>query len=409
MCFGRMMVACKSNAINRILIPRGGHLTIQDFGQQDISFSELLDTYSYDMPERGQILDAVVLEADERELLLDVGLKRDAIVTYKDLDYLEDSVIDSLIPGAETLAYVLKPYNTDGDLIVSINKALELEDWQKAIELMDNDEVVEVLVTDTNRGGALVQFGRLQGFVPNSHMYTDKSAIVGQTVRTKLIEIDRRRNRLVLSEREAKFEEKRAIMAKLNVGDTVSGKVVHITDFGAFVDIGGADGLVHISNIVHEHISHPSDIIEVGQEIDVLIESIDIERERISLSRKALLPDPWEVFTAHYHVGDLMEGQVTNVVDYGIFVASPSGMEGLVHTSKMKTLNLSHPSDMFKAGDEVLIRILDIDSNRQRVQMDIDSVSYTEQTEWMQSKREDEVIEENQVEDDEGFIFQESA
>jgi len=382
-------------------------LTNQDFGQQDISFSELLDAYTYEEPERGQILDAVVLEADERELLLDVGLKRDAIVTHKDLDYLDDDVIKTLIPGKQTQAYVLKPYNTDGNLIVSINKALELEDWQRAAELMEKDEVVEVTSTGTNRGGALVEFGRLQGFVPNSHMYTSKDSIVGQTIRTKIIEIERRRNRLVFSEREAKFAEKQAIMEQMNVGDVVTGKVVHITDFGAFVDIGGADGLVHISNIVHEHIKHPTDILDMGQEIEVLIESIDIERERISLNRKALLPDPWEIFNARNNVGDLLSGTVTNVVDYGIFVAAPGGMEGLVHTSKMQTLNLSHPSDMFKPGDDVLVRILDIDANRKRVQLDVDSVSYTEQMEWMQEKRAEdgEEVDEIEVPDEEEDVM----
>lgn len=366
-------------------------MTTPKFEFEDISFGDLLEEYMFEMPERGQILNATVLEADSNEILLDVGLKRDAVVTRKDLSYLDESVIQRLTPGRETLAYVLQPFNNDGDLIVSINKALELEDWQKAGELMDNDEVIAVTVTGTNRGGALVKFGRLQGFIPNSHMYTTKSDIVGETLRVKVIEIERRRNRLVFSEREAKFAEKQERMSEMTVGDVVNGTVVHMTDFGAFVDIGGADGLVHVSNIVHQHIAHPSDALEIGQEIEVRIEEIDIERERISLNRKVLLPDPWETFMARHHIGDLMTGHVTNVVDYGIFVAAPEGMEGLVHTSKMQSLNLSHPSDMFKSGDEVLVRILDIDTSRQRVQLDIDSISYDEQIAWMQERREMEV------------------
>lgn len=363
-------------------------MTTQDFDVQDISFGDLLDEYDFDMPERGQILDAVVIEADEREVLLDVGLKRDAIVTYKDLNYLDDAVVDKLIPGTQTQAYVLQPYNGEGDLIVSINKALELEDWSRAQEIMDADETVLVTAIGTNRGGALVQFGRIQGFVPNSHLYTNKHEVNGQELRVKVIEIERRRNRLVLSEREAQFAQKQARMEQMTVGEVVTGTVVHMTHFGAFVDMNGADGLVHISNIVHQHIDHPSDALEVGQEIDVLIEDIDIERERISLNRKKLLPDPWETFNARHAVGDLMTGIVSNVVDYGIFVAAPGGMEGLVHTSKMQTLNLSHPSDMFKSGDEVLVRILDIDMNRRRIQMDIDSVTYDEQLAWMNERRE---------------------
>ena len=363
-------------------------MTTKEF-DTDLPFDQLLDTYSYDMPERGQILDATVLEASEKEVLLDVGLKRDAIVTHKDLDYLDEAVIDSLVPGTQTQAYVLKPFSMDGDLIVSINKALELEDWQKAQELMDNDEAVMVTATDTNRGGALVQFERIQGFIPNSHLSTEKNQVVGQNIHAKVIEIDRRRNRLIFSERQAKFAEKQAVMKQMTVGDIVTGTVVHMADFGAFVDIGGADGLVHISNIVHQHIQHPSVALEIGQEIEVRIDNIDLERERIGLNRKALLPDPWEIFNAQYNVGELMTGQVTNVVDYGIFVSAPGGMEGLVHNSKMQTLNLSHPSDMFKPDDEVLIRILDIDVNRRRIQMDIDSISYDEQMAWMQKRRSD--------------------
>ena len=361
-------------------------MTIQEVDLQDSSFGDMLDDYIYKMPERGQILEATVIEADDNGILLDVGLKRDAVVTRKDLSYLDADVIKALVPGKQTLAYVLQPYNNDGELVVSINKALELEDWQTAQKVMDANDTVEVETIGTNRGGALVKFGRLQGFIPNSHMYTNKHEIEGAVVRVKVIEIERQRNRLVFSEREAIFEAKRARMEKMNVGDVVTGRVVHLTDFGAFVDIGGADGLIHVSNIVHQHISHPSNALEIGQEIEVLIEEIDIERERISLNRKALLPDPWETFTSRYHVGDLVTGRVTNVVDYGIFVATPSGMEGLVHTSKMQSLVLSHPRDMFQSGDEVLVRILDIDMNRQRVQMDIDSVSVDEQMEWMQER-----------------------
>jgi len=364
----------------------GGHLISQDVDLQDLSFGELLDSYLYEAPERGQILKATVIDADANEILLDVGLKRDAVVTRKDLNYLDPSIVAQLVPGKETLAYVLQPYNGDGELIVSINKALELEDWERAQTLMDKQETITVMSTGSNRGGVLVRFGRLQGFIPNSHIYTNKADVEGEEIRVKVIEIERRRNRLVFSEREAIFEEKRSRMEEMHVGDVVTGKVVHITDFGAFIDLGGADGLVHISNIVHQHINHPSAVLSIGQEIEVRIEEIDVERERISLNRKVLLPDPWETFTGRNQIGDLLIGRVTNVVDYGIFVASPSGMEGLVHTSKMQNLNMSHPGDMFKSDDKVLVRILDIDFGRQRVQLDMDSIGLEERTAWLQQQ-----------------------
>lgn len=376
-------------------------MTNQDIEMQDISFDELLDSYLPKMPTRGQILEATVIKADDNEILLDVGLKRDAVVPRKDLSYLTQDLIDTLVPGKNTLAYVLQPFGSDGELVVSINKALELEDWQKAKAIMEANETITVECVGSNRGGVLVKFGRLQGFIPNSHVYTNKNNLDGTELNVKVIEIERERNRLVFSEREATFESKRAQMEKLSVGEIVTGKVVHMTDFGAFVDIGGADGLVHVSNIVHQHISHPSMALEVGQEIEVRIEEIDIERERISLNRKVLMPDPWETFTGRYQVGDLVTGNVTNVVDYGIFVSAPGGMEGLVHTSKMQSLNLSHPSDMFKAGDEVLIRVLDIDFDRKRIQMDIDSLSVDEQVDWMQDRREDETPDNLDVDDEE--------
>lgn len=361
-------------------------MTSQDVEVQDSSFSDLLDEYLYESPERGQILKATVIEVDTNEILLDVGLKRDAVVTRKDLNYLDQSVIEQLVPGKETYAYVLQPYNGDGELIVSINKALELEDWERAQELIDAQETITVTSVGSNRGGVLVRFGRLQGFIPNSHIYTNKSNIEGEEIRVKVIEIERRRNRLVFSEREAIFEEKKSRMEEMNVGDVVIGTVVHITDFGAFIDLGGADGLIHISNIVHQHISHPSQVLSIGQEIEVRIEEIDIQRERISLNRKVLLPDPWETFTGRNQIGDLILGRVTNVVDYGIFVAAPGGMEGLVHTSKMQSLKLSHPRDMFQSNDEVVVRILDIDFDRQRVQLDIDSIGKLERVAWLQEQ-----------------------
>lgn len=361
-------------------------MSTQEIEIKDVAFVDLLDEYAYQMPERGQILEATVLDVDANEVLLDVGLKRDAIVTRKDLVHLDDAVLEKLAPGKQTLVYVLQPFSHSGQLIVSINKALELEDWQLAQALMDKQETVSVIGVGSNRGGLLVRFGRLQGFIPNSHIHASRGSFEGEELRVRVIEIERQRNRLVFSEREAAFAEKRSRMEEMKAGDEVIGKVVHMTDFGAFVDLNGADGLVHISNIVHQHIKHPSEALEIGQEIEVRIENIDMERERISLNRKALLPDPWETFTARYQVGDLIGGRVTNVVQYGIFVATPTGMEGLVHTSKMQSLEMSKPHDQFQAGDEVLVRVLDIDFPRQRVQLDIDSVSLEDRIAWMQSQ-----------------------
>ncbi|MEO0597031.1 MAG: S1 RNA-binding domain-containing protein [Chloroflexota bacterium] len=328
-----------------------------------------------------------------------------AVVTRKDLDRLSEEVIGRLQPGKEIQTYVLQPYSGDGELIVSINKALELEDWRNAQILMEADEVTDALVVDTNKGGLLVRFGRLTGFVPNSHiesvppatsqgrMREIKDNLIGTKLGLKVIQVETKRNRLILSERAARRAARSERLKEIEVGQVILGRVVNLTDFGAFVDIGGVDGMIHISNIDHRHVNHPSDVLAVGDEVEVRVDSIDVERERIALNRKAILPDPWRSFTDTYEVGQLMEGVVTNVVDFGVFVAAPGGAQGLVHTSRMETLGASTPRDMFREGDDVLVRIVGIDPEQQHIELSIDDVSVDEQQEWMYRKREEQPVE----------------
>jgi small subunit ribosomal protein S1 len=325
---------------------------------------------------------------------------------------LSEDVLKELTPGKEVQTYVLQPYNGEGDLIVSINKALELEDWSTAMRLMESDEITEATVIDSNKGGLLVRFGRLTGFVPNSHiesvppatpqgrMREIKDRLVGQKLDLKVIQVETKRNRLILSERAARRAARSERLNEISVGQIIEGRVVNLTDFGAFVDIGGVDGMIHISNIDHRHVNHPSDILKVGDEVTVRIDSIDVERERIALNRKAVLPDPWQSFIENYNVGELMEGIVTNVVDFGVFVAAPGGAQGLVHTSRMTTLGASTPRDMFREGDDVLVRIVGVDAGQQHIELSIDDVSVEEQQAWMFRKREEARQQENEDLDD---------
>jgi len=367
----------------------------------NLSFEDLLDSYMYESPSRGQILEGIILEAKQDQIILDVGLKRDAVVTRKDLERLSEEVIAKLQPGKEVQTYVLQPYNGEGELIVSINKALELEDWSIANKLMEADEITEARVIDANKGGLLVRFGRLTGFVPNSHiesvppatssgrMREIKDELVGKTLQLKVIQVETKRNRLILSERAARRAARSERLAEIEIGQVLMGRVVNLTDFGAFVDIGGVDGMIHISNIDHRHVNHPSDVLSVGDEVEVRVDSIDVERERIALNRKAILPDPWKSFTDTYEAGQLMEGVVTNVVDFGVFVAAPGGAQGLVHTSRMESLGASTPRDMFREGDDVLVRIVGVDTEQQHIELSIDDVTLEEQQAWMFRKREE--------------------
>ncbi|MEO1289797.1 MAG: S1 RNA-binding domain-containing protein [Chloroflexota bacterium] len=373
----------------------------QAMENENLSFEDLLDSYMYESPSRGQILEGIILEAKQDQIILDVGLKRDAVVTRKDLERLSEEVIADLQPGKEVQTYVLQPYNGEGELIVSINKALELEDWSIANKLMEADEVTEARVIDGNKGGLLVRFGRLTGFVPNSHiesvppatssgrMREIKDELIGKKLQLKVIQVETKRNRLILSERAARRAARSERLAEIEVGQVLMGRVVNLTDFGAFVDIGGVDGMIHISNIDHRHVNHPSDVLSVGDEVEVRVDSIDVERERIALNRKAILPDPWKSFTDTYQASQLMEGVVTNVVDFGVFVAAPGGAQGLVHTSRMETLGASTPRDMFREGDDVLVRIVGVDPEQQHIELSIDDVSVEEQQAWMFRKREE--------------------
>lgn len=369
------------------------------------SFEQLLEQYSYEEPERGQILEGIILDKRRDEIILDVGLKRDAVVTRKDLSRLPQDFIDALEAGQQVQTYVLQPYNGEGDLVVSINKALELEDWRRAVDLLESDDTTEATVVDVNKGGMLVRFGRLTGFVPNSHIESVppaasqtklreiKSSLIGTKLNLKVIQVETKRNRLILSERAARRAARGERLKELQVGEVLVGKVVNLTDFGAFVDIGGVDGMIHISNIDHRHVNHPGDILSVGDDVEVRVDSVDIERERIALNRKAVLPDPWEAFTNKYEPGQLLEGVVTNVVDFGVFVAAPGGAQGLVHTSRMTTLGASTPADMFREGDAILVRIVGIDHEQQHIELSIDDVTVAEQEKWMFDRREREEAE----------------
>ncbi|GAB4481471.1 MAG: S1 RNA-binding domain-containing protein [Anaerolineae bacterium] len=376
-------------------------LTIDKSGAGE-AFAELLDQYDYQRPKRGQVLEGVVMSATETELLVDVGLKRDAIVPREDLDRLPDEVRTKLVPGSEVTVWVLRPWNFEGDLIVSVNKALQEADWERARALLESGDVVEVTVTGMNRGGLLVSFGRVQGFIPQSHISSmargmrgdalqkAKAELQGETLPVKVIEVDRSRNRLILSEREAQQAARRSRLEALTPGEVLTGPVVSLVDFGAFVDLGGVDGLIHISNLAHCYVNHPAEVLAVGDEVTVRVIEVDVERGRVGLDRKAMLPDPWDELERQHQVGDLLTGTVTNVVEYGLFVALPGGVEGLVHLSQMSGYGAA-PEEIAAAGDELPVRIMEIDTLARRVSLSLDAVTASEMSDWLLRRHAQEV------------------
>lgn len=349
----------------------------------DENFEEMLASsfdYSYTPPHRGEIREATILQIDEREIIVDLGAKQDGIVPSQDLERMDDSLRDSLVAGENVPVYVVNPRDQNDNLIVSINMGMQRYDWEKAQELLTSQDPVNVKVSGFNKGGVLVRWNRLEGFIPSSHLVSANMSadrkeamneLIGSQLGVKVIEVDQDRRRLIFSEREAQKEwrakRKAKLLAELNESDVVQGVVTGLRDFGAFVNIGGADGLIHVSELAWHRVDHPRDILGVGDEIEVYVLSLDRETNRIALSRKRLLSDPWDDAQLRYHEGQLVDGHVTNVVDFGAFVALNDGLEGLLHLSEMGDGSLKEPHSYVQKGDELSLRISHLEPEKRRV------------------------------------------
>lgn len=348
--------------------------------------------YSYSPPYRGQIREGIILEVEPDQIIVDVGAKRDAVVPEKDLEFLSADERAKLQPGARVRTFVINPMGPDDELVVSINLALQQEDWERARALLESGDIIECKVTGYNRGGLLVSFGRLQGFAPASQVegsYQHEGGrqswlahYVGQTLPLKVIEVDQDRSRLVLSNLEAQKEwekEKRAaLIENLQVGEVRRGIVVGVANFGAFIEINGATGLAHISELSWSQVNHPSEVLEIGQEVDVYILDLDPKHNRIALSLKRLQPNPWEGIEERYYIGDAVQGEVVNVVDFGVFVQVEPGVEGLIHLSEMGEFT-GQPDQVLSVGDGVTARVIHLDSDNQRMGLHLLAVKRPEE------------------------------
>ena len=336
--------------------------------------------YDFEPPRRGQLVEATILEVSESEVLVDMGVKRDGLVPRADLDRLDDEYRERLEVGLTVPVSVLRVLGKDGELVVSLNRGLQQEDWVRAQKMVDTEEVVETTVLETNRGGVVVEFGRLRAFVPNSHLTVVprgcsnerkdeiKDALVGTTLVVSAIEVVTRR-RLVFSQKAAQLRTRRQLLQELSPGDIRTGVVGTLTDFGAFVDLGGCDGLIHISEIDWHYVNHPSDVLSVGDEVRVYVLSVDRDRERIGLSRKRLLPDPWHRVSSAIEPEQVIEGRVSGVVEFGVFVEIGEGVDGLVHVCEIP----ANGSDwrQLEPGSALRVRVVSVDSWRRRIKLSL--------------------------------------
>jgi len=341
---------------------------------------------------RGELLTGIITRKSPNEVFVDLGEGREGVLKSSELEK-SPALLKELEEGKPVLVYVVNPRGQNGMAVLSISLALEELDWQEALQYQDSKEVYAARINGYNKGGLIVRFGRLRGFVPQSQVGEGRlREIVGETpeerygrqvgksINVKVMEVDRPRNRLILSERaatrEARQKAKEALIGELQVNDVREGTVVSMENFGAFIDIGGAEGLVHVTEISYDHLTHPRQVLQVGQTVRVKVINIDPQNNRIGLSMKALMADPWDEIATRYEVGTLVRGTITKLAKFGAFarVEGSPPVEGLIHISELSEGRVEKPQDVVKKGDVLTLRVVKVDPIERRLGLSLSKV-----------------------------------
>jgi len=349
--------------------------------EDDIGGMSMDEAYTATMVEveDGQIVEGTVVKVDRDEVLLDIGYKSEGVIPARELSIRNDvdpSEIVSLGDAIEAL--VLQKEDKEGRLVLSKKRAQYERAWGTIEKIKEEEGVVSGPVIEVVKGGLILDIG-LRGFLPASlvelRRVRDLQPYVGRTLEAKIIELDKNRNNVVLSRRawleETQKEQREDFLANLKPGEVRKGTVSSVVNFGAFVDLGGMDGLVHVSELSWKHVDHPGSVVQVGDEIEVQVLEVDLDRERISLSLKATQQDPWQEFASNHRVGELVYGRVTKLVPFGAFVQVGDGIEGLVHISEMSAHHVDLPEQVVTPGEELWVKIIDLDLQRRRISLSI--------------------------------------
>jgi small subunit ribosomal protein S1 len=331
----------------------------------------------------GDIMEGVVVKIDRDEILLDIGYKSEGVIPSKELSIRHDVDPNEVVKVGDRIeALVLQKEDKEGRLILSKKRAQYERAWGRIEETMASGRTITGLVIEVVKGGLILDIG-LRGFLPASlvdlRRVRDLQPYIGQELEAKIIELDRNRNNVVLSRRafleESQSEGRKKFLENLQKGERRKGTVSSIVNFGAFVDLGGVDGLVHVSELSWKHVDHPSEVVAVGQEVEVEVLDVDLERERVSLSLKATQEDPWKEFERKYKAGEVIGGQVTKLVPFGAFVRLAQGIEGLVHISELSHEHVDTPESVLSVGDEVQVKVVDVDVSWRRVSLSMRQVT----------------------------------
>jgi small subunit ribosomal protein S1 len=346
---------------------------------------ELIPNYDATFPtiNEGEVVSGTVVRVDKDEVLVDIGYKSEGVIPVSELS-IRRSVdpADEVQLGDQVDALVLTKEDAEGRLILSKKRARFEMAWKRIEAAAESGEPVEGTVIEVVKGGLILDLG-VRGFLPASlvdiRRVQDLDEFMGKTLRTKVIELNRSRNNVVLSRRavleEERKEARQAILDRLSPGDVVTGTISNIVDFGAFVDLDGIDGLIHISELSWSHVNHPSEVLDIGQEVEVKVLDIDRDRQRISLGLKQTQTDPWQQVVETYSEGDVVEGRVTKVVTFGAFVEILPGVEGLVHISELANHHVENPREVVNQNDTVRAKVIEMDADRRRLSLSLKRVA----------------------------------
>jgi len=365
---------------------------------RDATFAELWEQYAerypHVVPQRGDVRDGVILHAGRDEVLVDIGAKQDAVLSSRELQALTPEDLAGLQVGDSTQVYVVRDGEVSDRIIVSLRMAAEQRDWQRAAELVESGEIVKTRLTGYNKGGLLCSFGRIQGFIPSSQVTSIEArrlrdhpelfeVVQQRELVAKVLEVNQRRRRLIMSERAAmrewRAQQRQELFASLQVGERREGIVSNLAGFGAFVDLGGADGLVHLSEMSWGRLDHPGQMLRVGDKVAVQVLNVDPKRERIGLSIKRLEADPWTTAGERFVPGELVQGTVSHIVKFGAFVGLAEGIEGLIHVSELAEGDFGDPASVVSEGEQITVLVLGVDPSRHRIALSLKQVPDVDQ------------------------------
>ena len=365
-------------------------VAINDIGTEE-DFIKAVDSTIKNFDD-GDLVEGTVVKIDHDEVLLDIGYKTEGVIPSRELSIKKDVDPDEVVEVGDTIeALVVTKEDKEGRLILSKKRAQYERAWGDIEKIKEADGVVEGTVIEAVKGGLIVDIG-LRGFLPASlvemRRVRDLSPYIGQKIKAKILELDKNRNNVVLSRRqyleETQSEVRETFLSQLKKGQIREGVVSSIVNFGAFVDLGGVDGLIHVSELSWKHIDHPSEVVKVGDKVTVEVLDVDLDRERISLSLKATQEDPWQRFARTHVPGQIVKGKVTKIVQFGVFISVEDGIEGLVHISELANRHVENPETVVKPGEEVFVKVIDVDLDRERISL---SLKATQEDPWQRFAR----------------------